>query len=131
MMNKHLMEDRLDGSSNLGSWKSRLQITLEENDLLSLIEKTLPTTTTDEEKVDWKADDVKARKIIIYSVRDHLLPYISTLKTTYETYNALKKMFERNDTNKDLTLKHQLQNIKMMKADSIATFFMNISESRD
>jgi hypothetical protein len=46
--------------------RSRLQITLEEDDLLSLIEKTLPETTTDEEKDDWKADDVKARKIIIY-----------------------------------------------------------------
>jgi hypothetical protein len=73
MRNKTLVEDRLDGSSKFSSWKSRLQITLEEDDLLSLIEKTLPETTTDEEKVDWKLGDVKARKTIIYSVRDHLL----------------------------------------------------------
>ena len=105
MRNITLVEDRLDGSSNFSSWKSRLQITLEEDDLLSLIEKTLPETTTDEEKDDWKADDVKARKIIIYSVRDHLLPRISTLKTAYEMYDALKKMFESNNTNRALTLK--------------------------
>jgi hypothetical protein len=128
MRNKTLVEDRLDGSSNFISWKSRLQITLEEDDLLSLIEKTLLETTTDEEKADWKADDVKARKIIIYSIRDHLLPRIATLKTTYEMYDALKKMFESNNTNITLRLKHQLQNIKMMKADTIATFFMRISE---
>jgi hypothetical protein len=131
MRNKTLVEDRLDGSSNFSSWKSRLHITLEESDLLRLIEKTLPATTTDEEKVEWKADDVKARKIIIYSVRDHLLPHISTLKTTYEMYDALKKMFERNNTNRALTLKHQLQNLKMTKDDTIATFFMKISEIRD
>jgi hypothetical protein len=130
MRNITLVEDRLDGSSNFSSWKSRLQITLEEDDLLSLIEKTLLETTTDEEKVDWKADDVKARKIIIYSVRDHLLPHISTLKTTYEMYDALKKMFESNNTKKALTLKHQPQNIKMKKDDTIATFFMRISEIR-
>jgi hypothetical protein len=100
MRNKTLVEDRLDGSSNFSSWKSRLHITLEESDLLRLIEKTLPTTTTDEEKVEWKTDDVKARKIIIYSVRDHLLPHISTLKTTYLMYDVLKKMFESNNTNK-------------------------------
>jgi hypothetical protein len=94
MMNKTLLEDRFDGSNNFNSWKSRLQITLEENDLLSLIEKTLPETTTDEEKVDLKAGNVKARKIIIYSIRDHLLPRISTLKSTYLMYDALKKMFE-------------------------------------
>jgi hypothetical protein len=94
---------------------------------LSLIEKTLPTKTTNEEKDDWKEDDVKERKIIIYSVRDHLLPHISNLKITYEMHDALKMMFERNDSNKDLTLKHQLQNLKMTKADTIDTFFMNIS----
>jgi hypothetical protein len=105
-MNKNLVEDRLDGSSNFSSWKSRLQITLEENDLLSLIEKTLPKTKTDEENADQKTDNVKARKTIIYSVRNHLLPRISTLKTTYEMYDALKKMFESNNTNIALTLKH-------------------------
>jgi hypothetical protein len=131
MRNKTLVEDRLDGSSNFSSWKSRLHITLEESDLLRLIEGTLPATTTDEEKAEWKTDDVKARKIIIYSVRDHLLPHISTLKTTYLMYDVLKKMFESNNTNKALTLKHQLQNLKMTKDDTIATFFMKISEIRD
>jgi hypothetical protein len=106
--NKTLVEDRLDGSSKVSSWKSISHITLEESDLLKLIEGTLPATTINEKKDEWKTDDVKARKIIIYSVRDHLLPHISTLKTTYLMYDALKKMFESNNTNKALTLKHQL-----------------------
>jgi hypothetical protein len=127
MRNKTLVEDRLDGSSNFSSWKSRLHITLEEDDLLSLIHTTLPETTTNEEK----EYGVKARKISIYSVRDHLLPYISTLKTTYEMYGALKNMFESNNTLKALKLKNRLQNIKITKADTVATFFMNISEIRD
>jgi hypothetical protein len=131
MRNKTLVEDRLDGSSNFSSWNSRLHITLEEDDLMRLIEKTLPATTTDEEKAEWKADNVTVRKIIIYLVRDHLLPHISTLKTTYEMYDVLKKMFESNNINKALTLKQQLQNITMTKDDTIATFFMKISEIRD
>jgi hypothetical protein len=45
-------------------------------------------------------------------------------------YDALKNMFEINNTNIALTLKHRLQNIKMMKADTIA-IFMRISEIRD
>jgi hypothetical protein len=105
-----LVEDRLDGSSNFSSWKSRLQITVEEDDLLSVIQKALPETTTDEEKEEWKEDDIKARKIIIYSVRDHLLPRIANPKTTCEMYEALKNMFESNNTLKALTLKGQLQN---------------------
>jgi hypothetical protein len=56
MRNITLVEDRLDGSSNFNYWKSRLHITLEEDDLLSVIQKNLPETTTDEEKEKWKED---------------------------------------------------------------------------
>jgi hypothetical protein len=131
MKNMTLVEDRLDGSSNFSSWKSRLQVTLEEDDLLSVIQKTLPETTTDEEKEIRREEDVKARKIIIYSVRDHLLPRISNLKTTYEMYEALKDMFESDNTLRALTLKGQLQSTKMTKGDTVATFFMKISEIKE
>jgi hypothetical protein len=57
MRNKTLVEDRLDGSSNFSSWKSRLQITLEEDDLLSVIQEALPELTIDEEKEEWKEDN--------------------------------------------------------------------------
>jgi hypothetical protein len=78
-----------------------------------------------------KEDDVKERKIIIYSVRDHLLPRISNMKTTYEMYGALKNMFESENTLRSLTLKGQIQNIKMTKGDIVSTFFMKMSEIRD
>jgi branched-subunit amino acid ABC-type transport system permease component len=68
-----------------------------------------------------------ARKIIIYSIRDHLLARIANLKTAYEMYDALKNMFGSNNTLRALTLKGQLQNIKMTKADIVAIFFMKIS----
>jgi hypothetical protein len=131
MRNKTLVEDRLDGSSNFSSWNSKLQITLEEDALLSVIQKALPETTTDEEREEWKEDDIKARKIIIYSVRDHLLPRISNPKTSREMYEALKNMFESNNTLRALTLKGQHQNIKMTKDDTVVVFFMKVSEIRD
>ena len=92
------------------------------------IQKSLPETTTNEEKEERKEDDVKARQIIIYSIRDHLLPCISNPKTTYEMYKALKNMFESDNTLRALTLKGQLQSIKMTKGDTVATFFMKMLE---
>jgi hypothetical protein len=67
MKNKTLVEYRLDGSSNFNSWNSRLQITLEEEDLLWTIKNALPEKTIDEEKEERKEYDVKASKLIIYS----------------------------------------------------------------
>jgi hypothetical protein len=125
------VEDRLDGASNFNSWKSRLLITLEESDLMKFVEEVVPEPDDASEKSQWKKNDARARRIIIYSVRDHLIPHISKLKTTKEMFDALKKLFESNNTNRAIALKHQLQNVKMTKADTIATFFMKISEIRD
>jgi hypothetical protein len=76
MKNKTLVEDRLDGASNFSPWKSKLLVTLEEDDLLDVTTKTLPATTTDIEKKIRKEEDVKARKIIIYfSKRSPLASY--------------------------------------------------------
>jgi hypothetical protein len=131
MKNKTPMEDRLDGASNFSPWKSKLLVTLEEEDLLDATTKTLPETTTDLEKKVRKEDDVRARKIIIYSVRDHLLPQIANLKTTYDMYKTLKEMFESDNTLRALTLKSQLQSTKMTKDDTVALFFMKLSEIKE
>jgi hypothetical protein len=90
MKNRALVEDRLDGASNFSYWKSRPWVTLVEDDLLDVVTKTLPDTTTNVEKKIIKEEDVKPRKLIIYSVRDHLLPHIVNLKKAYDMYEALK-----------------------------------------
>ena len=131
MKNRALVEDRLDGARNFISQKSRLQVTLEEDELLDVVIKTLPDTTTDIEKKIRKEEDIKARKLIIYSVRDHLLPRIANLKTTYDMYEVLKRMFESDNTLRALTLKSQLQSTKMKKGDTVAIFFMKLTEIKE
>jgi hypothetical protein len=46
-------------------------------------------------------------------------------------YEALKNMFESDNTLRALTFKGQLQSIKMTKGDTVTTFFMKMSEIRD
>jgi hypothetical protein len=46
-------------------------------------------------------------------------------------YEALKEMFERDNTLGALTLKSQLQSTKMKKGDTVAIFFMKISEIKE
>ena len=76
-MNSEKVEDRLDGASNFNSWKSRVLIILEENDLLQFENKKIPEPKEEEEeeeeKTKWKKSDAKARRIMIYSVKDHLI----------------------------------------------------------
>ena len=92
--------------------------------------KSLPATATNIDKKIRK-EDVKARKITIYSIRDHLLPHIANLKTTYDMYEVLKGMFESENTLRTLTLKIQLQSTKMTKGASVAIFFMKLLEIKE
>jgi hypothetical protein len=108
MKRKTFVEYRLDGASNFNPWKSKLLVTLEEGDLLDVTTKVLPDIATDIEKKLRKEDNVIARKINIYSVRDHLLPHIANINTTYDMYEVLKGMFESDNTLRALTLKSQL-----------------------
>jgi hypothetical protein len=93
--------------------------------------KVLPATAIDIEKKIRKEEDVKARKISIYSVRDHLLPCIANLKIAYDMYEVLTGMFENDNTLRSLTLKIQLQSTNMTKGDSVALFFMKLSEIKE
>jgi hypothetical protein len=87
MRNKTLVEDRLDGSSNFSSWKSRLQITLEEDDLLNVMQKTLPESATDEERQ--LANVVPKPHQRDEDIKDEAFLFISTLSGTVPTHNDI------------------------------------------
>ena len=66
------VEDHLDGATNFISWNSRVLI-LEENDLLKLVNEKVLERDVEEDKSHWRKSDAKARKILVDSVRDHLV----------------------------------------------------------
>ena len=75
------VEYHLDGATNFISWKSRVLI-LEENDLLKLVNEKVPESDAEEDKSHWRKSDCRARRILVDSVSDHLVPQISQNKTT-------------------------------------------------
>ena len=68
-------EDHLDGATNFISWKSRVLI-LEEIDFLKLVNAKVPKTNAEEDKSHWRKSDARARRILVDSVRDHMVPQI-------------------------------------------------------
>ena len=75
------VEDHLDGATNFISWKSRVLI-LEENDLLKLVNEKVQEPDVEEDKTHWRKSDCRARRILVHSVSDHMVPQISQKKTT-------------------------------------------------
>ena len=82
------VEDHFDGDTNFISWKSRVLI-LEENDLLKLVNEKVQKLDSEEDNYHWRKSDATARRILVDSVRDRLVPQISQKKTTRKMLKSL------------------------------------------
>jgi hypothetical protein len=69
--------------------------------------------------------------IIVDSVKDHLIPYISHLDSSKNMYNALTNLFSVRNIGQVMSLKNELRDTKMTKDDTIASYFVSISQLRD
>ena len=84
------VEDNLDGATSFIFWKSIVLI-LEENDLLKLANEKVPEPNVEEDKSHWRKSDARARRILVDSVKDHLVPQMSQKKTTMKMFKTLKE----------------------------------------
>ena len=85
------LEDKLGGDDNFQAWKYRISLILEENDLDQYINGEVLEPKGDEAMDTHKKNLVKAKRIIADSIKDHLIPHMSSFKTPKEVFNALKK----------------------------------------
>ena len=125
------MDDRLDGVSNYGSWKPRVLLTLEKNDVKDFALKEAPFPDDATQQAAWRKSDVKAKKILLDSVRNHLVSHMDKAETNKEMFNSLKKLFVRDNTSKSIALRMQLHTIKMNRSKTVASYFTRIAELRD
>ena len=125
------MEDRLDGASNYGSWKPRVLLPLEEHDEMDFALKEVPLPKEEECQASWRRHDVKARKILMDSMKSHLIFHISKAETTKDMFDILKNLFERDSTSKSIALRTQHHTIKMKRSESMDSYFTRVAEIRD
>ena len=73
-----------------------------------------------------KKNLVKAKKIIVDSIKDHLIPQVSSLKTPKEMFDSLTRLFEGKNINQKMTLRNQLKNVKIQNAETIQSYFTRV-----
>ena len=96
------LEDKLEGVDNFYAWKYIISLILEENVLDRYIIEEVPELEGDEAKSAHKRSMAKAKRIIADSIKDHLIPHVSSFNTLKEVYDALKNMFERKNINQKM-----------------------------
>jgi hypothetical protein len=75
----------LEGNSNYIAWKDRMEAVLEDNGLKGYIDADVPNPfATDTANLDaWKKKVVKARRIMLEGVQDHIVSSLHGKTTPY------------------------------------------------
>ena len=75
------LDENIEGVDNFQAWKHRISLVLEENELDSYINEEVLVQEGDEGKALHKNNLVMENRIISDSIKDHLIPQVSSLKT--------------------------------------------------
>jgi hypothetical protein len=123
--------DNLEGVENFRAWKYRIGLILEENDLARFVKEEVPEPIDAAEKAKHRNDTIRAKRIIADSIKDHLIPYVSSKKTPKEMFDALTRLYEGKNINQKMNLRTQLKNTRMQKGETIQEYFSRISQLKE
>jgi hypothetical protein len=123
--------DKLEGVENFRAWKYRIGLILEENDLARFVKEEVPEPADAAEKAKHQKDTIRAKRIIVDSIKDHPIPYVSSKKTPKEMFDALTRLYEGKNINRKMNLRTQLKNTRMQKGETIQEYFSRISEFKE
>jgi hypothetical protein len=134
-------KNKLDGASSFRAWKTRIDLILANNKVLDILKgkNVKPEFTKGEEKElqnvaameKFKDVDINAMSIIVDSIKDHLIPYISYLDSSKKMYDSLTNLFLVRNIGQVMSLKNELYDMKMNDDDNITSYFVRISQLRD
>jgi hypothetical protein len=125
------LDEKLEGDDNFRAWKYRVMLILEENDLEGFVENEVEEPEGDEAKAKHNKNLVKAKRIIANSIKDHLIPHVSSLKTLKQMSDALSRLYEGKNINWKMTLRTQLKNVKMQNSETIQSYFTRVSQIKE
>jgi hypothetical protein len=107
------LADKLEGVKKFRAWKYRIGLILEENDLARFVKEEVPEPDDAAEKAKHLKDTISAKRIIADSIKDHLISYVSSKKTSKEMFDALRRLYEGKNINRKMNLRTQLKNTRM------------------
>ena len=125
------MKDRLDGAANYSPWKARISLILEENELWDIVHGTVanpvvvPTDVRD--KAAFMKKDVRARRVILEAVMDHVIPHILAKDHAFEMWTGLTNLYQSSNENRKMVLREKLKSVRMSKGEGMASYLTKIT----
>jgi S-adenosylmethionine synthetase len=135
------LENKLDGASKFRAWKKRIDLIFAHNKVLNIMKGNIVEPQFEEGKEkepqnisiveNFKENDINYMSIIVDSLKDYLIPYISHLDSSNNMYNSLPNLFSVGNIGQVMNLKNELRDMKMNDDERIKSYFVRISQLKD
>ena len=86
------VEDRLDGLGNGTPWRARIVLLLEEYELWEIVETVAIVPTNPISLAEFKKN-IKAKRIILDSVKDNIIPHVAGRDFAYQMWESLSNLY--------------------------------------
>ena len=70
-------------------------------------------------------------RIIVDSIKDHLIPQVSSKKAPKQMYYELSRMYQGRNINRKMNLRAQIKRNKMSKGESIQDYSTRVSQFKE
>ena len=92
---------------------------------------TVPAKEQTQALAKYNKDERRAQRILIESIKDPLIPYVSKLETSKEIYDKMVELFSVSTVEEVILMCNELYKMKISKEVGIAPYFMKTSEMGD
>ena len=103
------VENRLYEGGNWTPWKARIVLLLEEHELWEIVESAVTLPTNPILLFEFKKKNVRAKRIISDSIKDHIILHVSMTDYAYQMWESLSNLYQSSNQNQKMVLKEKLR----------------------
>ena len=125
------LDENLEGAENFRAWKYRIMLILQENNLEIFVREEVKEPEEVQSESKYKKDMIIAKRIIVESIKDNLIPQVSSKETRKKMFDALSGLFEGRNINRKMTLRNHLKSVRAQKSETIQSCFTRVAQIKD
>ena len=92
---------------------------IQENDLDKFVKEEVKEPEEDEAKSKYKKDMIIAKRIIAESIKDNLIPQVSSRENPKEMFDSLSGLFKGRNINRKMIPRSQLKSVRSQKSETM------------
>ena len=69
--------------------------------------------------VEFKKKNIKAKRIILDSVKDHIIPHVAGRDYAFQMWESLSNLYQSSNQNRKMVLREKLRGNRMTRGESV------------